>query len=62
MWGDGVRFSVPHPRPGRRWVRLADTAPWAESAGNCWKPDVGAVMSYEYWVNPYSIVVLTEVV
>ena len=61
MWQQGVLFAVPPPRPGRRWLRLIDTAPWAEAFGNFWEADNADVMESNYWVNPHSVVVLLEV-
>jgi glycogen operon protein len=60
MWHEGVRFTIPDPRSGRRWLRLVDTAPWAEAAGNFWPTDRADAIQSDYWVNPYSIVVLAE--
>ncbi len=60
MWREPVRFAVPPPRPDRRWLRLIDTAPWAEVHGNCWSEGNADVMNLEYGVNPHSIVVLYE--
>ena len=60
MRHQGVMFAVPPPRPGRRWLRLIDTAPWAESFGNFWAVDKADVIESTYWVNPYSVVVLIE--
>ncbi|HEX4998419.1 MAG TPA: alpha-amylase family glycosyl hydrolase [Terriglobia bacterium] len=60
MWHQSALFTIPPPRSGRHWLRLIDTAPWAEAAGNFWMPDQADVMGRDYWVNPYSVVVLTE--
>jgi glycogen operon protein len=59
MRRDGVLFTVPAPRPGRFWLRLIDTAPWAEEFGNFWDGEATSVES-NYWVHPNSIVVLIE--
>lgn len=56
----GVSFDVPSPRLGRRWLRLIDTAAWAETFGNFWEVDNAQVMEGTYWVNPFSVVVLIE--
>ena len=55
-----VEFRIPPPRSGRQWIRISDTAPWAETAGNFWTADAAEVMGSEYWVHPYSVVVLQE--
>jgi isoamylase len=57
---DKVLFAVPPPRSGRRWRRLIDTAPWAETVGNFWFADRADLMEGNYLVNPYSVVVLIE--
>jgi len=61
MWEQGVRFAIPAPRQGRRWVRLVDTAPWAEVFGNFWDANRADTVESNYWVNPHSVVVLIEV-
>lgn len=40
------------------WVRIIDTAPWAEPEGNAWPKGVGLHVTGEYTVEPWSIVVL----
>ena len=60
MSHQGVFFTVPACRTGRRWSRIIDTAPWAEAHGNFWTADKADVMESGYLVNSYSIVVLLE--
>jgi glycogen operon protein len=60
MWHEAVRFAIPQLRPGRRWVRLIDTAPWAEVHGNHWLRENAAVIESTYLVHPHSTVVLAE--
>jgi glycogen operon protein len=60
MLQEGVLFTVPNPHSGRRWVRLIDTAPWAEAIGNFWVVRDAVIVESNYWVNPHSVVVLLE--
>jgi len=60
MWQQGVLFALPPPRSGRRWVRIIDTAPWAEAFGNFWEAGNADVVESNYWVNPHSVVVLLD--
>ncbi|MCP5306966.1 MAG: glycogen-debranching protein [Chromatiaceae bacterium] len=50
-----------HPVSARSWVRIIDTAEWAEGLGNCWDPEDAETISGSYTVHPYSVVVLQEV-
>ncbi|TRV45352.1 MAG: hypothetical protein EWV43_17095 [Microcystis panniformis Mp_MB_F_20080800_S26D] len=51
------------PSPGNNycWVRIIDTAAWAETNYNCWSVEQGAVIADRYKVNGFSIVVLEEI-
>ena len=60
MYWSSVEFSVPPSHDGRQWVRLIDTASWAEPQGNCWPVDRADPMSGRYVVHPYSVVVMQE--
>ena len=57
----------PHPfrvpaHAGRSWVRLIDTAAWAESQGNCWDASAARETILDaYAVVPWSIGVLEQV-
>lgn len=61
MWVEQVSFYLPPAHNGKRWVRLIDTADWAESANNCWPLAQATPIENHYGVNPWSIVVLEEV-
>ena len=60
-----VNYTIPKPTAGKKWIRIIDTASWAEANNNywadaaAWSPDPNN--SYSYGVNPRSIVVLKEV-
>jgi glycogen operon protein len=56
-WGDGA-FSVPPPPAGSSWVRLIDTASWAESSTNTWDAAAATAIASSYTVHARSIVVL----
>ena len=57
-----VSFAIPRPADGRKWVRLIDTAAWAEPFGNFWPSGKADVMGEGYVVHPSSIVVMKETV
>ncbi len=59
-WADG-NFAVPAAAPGMRWVRLVDTAVWAETSGNAWSPDAAATIAGSYSVHARSMAVLAAV-
>jgi glycogen operon protein len=61
MWTDQVSFTIPAADTGKKWVRIVDTAYWAESVDNCWTTATGATISGSYGVNAWSIVVLKAV-
>lgn len=61
MWTEEVEFSVPPAAPGKRWVRIIDTASWAEPACNSWLPGDAEWIPSGYRVHPWSMVVLQEV-
>lgn len=58
MYSSAGTFSVPAAPAGKQWVRMADTAAWAESSSNSWTAATGAVISGAYGVNPRSLVIL----
>jgi len=60
MHYDHVRFVLPAPHNGRRWVRRIDTAEWAEAQANCWMLTRADEVVGDYRVHPSSIVVLQE--
>lgn len=64
MWTEPVHFSVPSEASTRadRWVRIIDTAPWAESQANAWEPEEGKSVGAEgYRVEPWSCAVLQSI-
>lgn len=56
-----VTYTVPAAPAGTHWVRLIDTAAWAENVDNCWTSANGATISGSYGVNNQSCVVLEAV-
>lgn len=61
MWQEQVSFTVPTPASGKKWVRIADTASWAEPNYNCWNPLTQDAYSGEYGVNAWSVVIFKQV-
>ncbi|BDU51640.1 isoamylase [Haliovirga abyssi] len=61
MWSGWVNFNVPSASYGKKWVRVIDTASWAEQYNNIWDSWNSVTISNSYGVNPWSIVVLEEV-
>lgn len=59
MYSEAVQYCVPMS-DRHHWVRLIDTAAWAEYHHNCWKVTEGDVIEQRYQVWPFSIVVLEE--
>jgi glycogen operon protein len=55
---ESVRFKVEAPDAGTSWIRIADTAHWAEAWDNVWEPGEATVIGAEYWAKACSIVVL----
>lgn len=59
-----VNFKIPRADSGKKWVRIIDTASWAESNNNYWTVGTGwsPDPNYDYWygVKARSIVVLQE--
>jgi isoamylase len=60
-WTGVVTFTTPPPDAGKRWVRLIDTAAWAESHDNYWTPAEATTITGTYDAHPWSIVVLKAV-
>jgi isoamylase len=61
MWTGVVDFAAPQADPGQRWVRIIDTAAWAEPAGNVWLEDAATELAGAYGVQPWSIAVFKAV-
>jgi isoamylase len=57
---EGAAFTVPPAAAGKRWLRLIDTASWAEADGNFWPAERAEAIRDGYWVHPRSVVVLRE--
>jgi glycogen operon protein len=67
MYSEPVNFSVPsqesaQDNPSKQWIRLLDTAAWAEPNCNCWPVAEAFPITNNYEVNSFSIVVLEEVI
>jgi glycogen operon protein len=57
-----VKFSLPTISDDYRWVRIIDTASWAEPDYNCWSLEKGVTMvEREYEVEGFAIAVFQEV-
>jgi glycogen operon protein len=55
-----VDFALPAPRGMKRWVRIIDTAAWAERQGNCWPAPIADTMGSSYTMHPYALGVFQE--
>ncbi|MDB5105520.1 MAG: isoamylase precursor [Fibrobacteres bacterium] len=62
MDGEGTEFPIPAAQAGKRWLRIIDTAAWAEADGNFWPAERAGTISDRYWAHPRSVVVLQETV
>ncbi|HET7503111.1 MAG TPA: alpha-amylase family glycosyl hydrolase [Kofleriaceae bacterium] len=60
-WTGIVTFTTPAPDAGKHWVRLIDTAAWAEGNENIWPEAGAATITGTYDAHPWSIVVLKAV-
>ena len=58
MYTAPANFAIPAAESGHKWVRLADTAYWAEKDFNCWTLDKVTACTGTYGVNPWSVVIL----
>jgi glycogen operon protein len=61
MWTGTVTFTAPAPDAGKHWVRLIDTATWAETHDNLWSDAQADTITGTYDAHPWSIVVLKAV-
>ena len=62
MAGASVPFTIPAASSGKSWVRIVDTANWAEGDFNCWNETTAYVeKNASYSVNPWSVVIFKEV-
>jgi glycogen operon protein len=60
MSAAGAFYFLPPARGGRKWLRLLDTAKWAESAGNFWPAERAEALEGAYWAQPWSVVAFQE--
>jgi len=59
MSGQPCDFGAPI-ETGRQWVRIVDTADWAESVGNVWPAEAAERIEWRYVASPFSVVVLQQ--
>jgi glycogen operon protein len=60
-WTATVTFTPPAPDAGRHWVRLIDTATWAESHDNIWSDAEADTITGNYDVHAWSIAVFKAI-
>jgi glycogen operon protein len=60
-WSGTVTFTPPAPDAGKRWVRIIDTAAWAESHDNFWTDAEADTITGTYDAHAWSIVVLKAI-
>lgn len=61
-YSSGVNYTVPTASSGKKWVRIIDTANWAEANDNYWDVASAAeIAAGSYYVNARSTVVFEEV-
>ena len=60
-WSGTVTFTPSAPPAGKHWVRLIDTATWAESNDNFWTDATAAAVPNPYDAHAWSIVVLKAI-
>jgi glycogen operon protein len=60
MWEEMIQFNIPAAANGKQWVRIIDTAAWAEGEDykNFWDDADADGIENSYGVNPWSMVVL----
>jgi len=63
MYTDRVTYTIPKAASGKEWVRVVDTASWAEGDFNYWEATdlENKELSGTYGVNPWSVVILKEI-
>jgi glycogen operon protein len=61
MFSGIVTFTAPAPDAGKRWVRLIDTAAWAETNDNIWSDATATPLVGTYDVHPWSIAVFKAI-
>ena len=60
-WSGTVTFTAPAPDAGKRWVRIIDTAAWAEPNDNFWTDATASTITGTYDAHAWSIVVLKAI-
>ncbi|HEY0480489.1 MAG TPA: alpha-amylase family glycosyl hydrolase [Kofleriaceae bacterium] len=60
-WSGTVTFTAPAPDAGKRWVRIIDTAAWAETHDNFWTDAQADTITGPYDAHAWSIVVLKAI-
>ncbi|HEX7844118.1 MAG TPA: alpha-amylase family glycosyl hydrolase [Kofleriaceae bacterium] len=60
-WSGTVTFTPPAPDAGKRWVRIIDTAAWAEANDNFWTDAAATTITGTYDAHAWSIVVLKAI-
>lgn len=60
MHSENAEFLLPPASNGKKWLRLVDTAEWAEVNGNFWPIDSANSIEKTYGVHAQSLVVLIE--
>ncbi len=60
MQASPVTFALPPAKSGRHWLRLFDTATWAEPWANHWNPGEAETIIGNYGAHAWSVVVLLE--
>ena len=63
MKGSKTDFTIPAADSGKKWIRVVDTANWAEGDFNCWKDSNAYVQNANqtYGVNAWSVVIFKQV-
>lgn len=61
MYHEKVSFRIPSGQSDMSWIRIVDTAAWAEPEYNCWQTNKAAIIKEYYEVEPWAIAVLAEI-
>jgi len=56
-WSGDVAFTAPNADNGKRWIRVIDTAQWAEANNNVWADNTAWTLTGTYTAKAWSIVV-----
>lgn len=60
-WSGDVSFNAPAADAGKKWIRIIDTAQWAEANNNHWADSAAWTLSGSYGVKAWSIAVFKSV-